>query len=386
MIPERGGESTRGETGAAAAGEPAGAGHGVARACRPIHRDSPARPSDPLLPGARQPRRVATLAGWAIVGGSYAALLFAHVWPARFDSETPFWVATAWAAFMLRTFGLHVGVALLAFAAVVAFARCWRMLVATAPPLLVTLGPSLWLCLPRSTPAIAGQPLRIMSFNLLRENPQTQAALAEIRAARPDLLLLLEYTPRWHETLNPALAPELPHARHLIRRDSFGLAIYSRLPFVGEPQLPLRLGDAGTPQVRAVVRLDGRELVMYGVHLMPPFRWEWIVDQRQQFVGLLERVRGERSAVVLAGDFNFTNSGAFAEALRVLGMTDAHEIAGLGVGTTWPNHFGWLSRLPGIRIDHIFVSRELTSRESRVGVGGGSDHRPVVALIGFRKE
>ena len=40
---------------------------------------------------------------------------------------------------------------------------------------------------------------------------------------------------------------------------------------------------------------------------------------------------------------------------------------------------------PGIRLDHIFLSKELTSTQSRTGTGAGSDHRPVIAETGFAR-
>jgi endonuclease/exonuclease/phosphatase (EEP) superfamily protein YafD len=78
---------------------------------------------------------------------------------------------------------------------------------------------------------------------------------------------------------------------------------------------------------------------------------------------------------ILAGDLNLTQhhrwygriaDGPLADALRKLGMGNA---------TTWPN--GKL-RLPSIRIDQVFISKEVVPLRGHVGQGHGSDHRPIV--------
>jgi endonuclease/exonuclease/phosphatase (EEP) superfamily protein YafD len=45
---------------------------------------------------------------------------------------------------------------------------------------------------------------------------------------------------------------------------------------------------------------------------------------------------------------------------------------------------GPLAWLPGIRIDHVYLSPELTATAARVGSFVGSDHRPVIAEVGLR--
>ena len=60
---------------------------------------------------------------------------------------------------------------------------------------------------------------------------------------------------------------------------------------------------------------------------------------------------------------------------------DAWDTGGRGFGFTWPNG---MFPYPPIRLDHVFVSRDLGVRSARVGEGVGSDHRPVVADVARR--
>jgi endonuclease/exonuclease/phosphatase (EEP) superfamily protein YafD len=65
-------------------------------------------------------------------------------------------------------------------------------------------------------------------------------------------------------------------------------------------------------------------------------------------------------------------------------MRSAHELVGFGLSNTWgPRWYPSLNWLPGVRIDHIWLSSELTATSSAVGLDTGSDHRPVIADIGI---
>ena len=322
--------------------------------------------------------------GWLIVVAAYTGLAYAYVFPHDLRNTGAVHVWAAWTAFMIRTFLFHLGLLLCAVAIGAAVLRRWRLVIAAVPAAAFTVGPAAWSCLPKRPPAVAGETIRIMSANLLAENRRTGPIVAEVAAVRPDVLVLLEYAPHWHQAFQVALGSEYPYVCHVQRWDSFGLAIYSRRPFVEPVKTALALGGAGTPQARAVIELAGRAVALYVVHLMPPIGRAYTAEQRAEFVDLLELLREEKLPVVLCGDFNFTNESVFADELERLGLADAHRISGWGRGATWPA-LGLVRYVPGVRIDHVFLSQELTSRRSTVGRGGGSDHRPIVVEVGFAR-
>ena len=72
-----------------------------------------------------------------------------------------------------------------------------------------------------------------------------------------------------------------------------------------------------------------------------------------------------------------------AESQRV-GLADAFDLGGWGRGSTWPVT-SFFRYLPGVRLDHIYLGGGLTCSDCRTGVGEGSDHRPVIAKIGFAR-
>lgn len=338
---------------------------------------------------AASPRRGKRLDGGfrvvAAVGmaGYYAALIFARLWRPDFRTESWSHASLSLLAFYIDTFTFHGGVALLLVSLLLAAARWWRLVLAAVPAVVFTVGPSLLRYCPRAAPSIAGQSLKVMSVNLLAFNPRTEGIVSEIEAADPDFLCIQEYNQHWHEAISAKFGERYPYVFTVPRTDCFGLALYSKLPLEEPVNTNLHLGGVNLPAMRAVVRFHDRPIVVYNLHLVPPYGVGQHRAQGRQVADLLERVESETRPVILAGDFNFTSESRFARALAGLGFRDASDLGGRGRQSTWPVT-GLLRYVPGIRIDHIYLSRGLTCSSSRTGAGQGSDHRPVMIVLGFQ--
>jgi endonuclease/exonuclease/phosphatase (EEP) superfamily protein YafD len=324
---------------------------------------------------------------WALVVGTYVLLALAYAWPQDYRNDSPAFVTVAWVAFLVRVLQFHLGLLLAAIALIAAFGRGRRLFIAASPLVLFLLGPPLWSYL--NSPMGAGQSpagnpppaLRVMSANLLMVNQDTQGIIDEILAARPDVVLLQEYTDAWHAAVEPALSGRYPFSSVVTQDDSFGVAVYSRTPFVeGDVDNRLPLGRSLVPQTRAVVRFAGRDVAVYNVHLLPPRNLGYATEGRLQFADLLQTLSGEKLPYVVAGDWNFTGDVPQHRDLRRIGARDAHDLAGTGRGATWPVN-SFFRYLPGLQFDHVYVGPGLTAVRSAVGVGRGSDHRPVIADV-----
>jgi endonuclease/exonuclease/phosphatase (EEP) superfamily protein YafD len=327
-------------------------------------------------------KRLLRIEAWVLIIGTYMLVAFAYAWPADFRNQASVFVAVAWVASLVRTFMFHGGLILAGVAVVAACARSWRLLGATIPLLLVTLGPSFHSYWPRTENEVRGEALVVMSVNLLMVNRDTAPIIEEIEAVSPDVLLLQEYSFHWHEVLQAEIGGDYPHISYVTRDDSFGAAIYCRRPFLHEPQRHVPLGQASAAQMRAVIEFEGRQVAVYNIHLLPPWGIAYTIENRSQFADLLDLLAAEPLPTVIGGDFNFTENSPNAAALRRQGLVDAHSVGGWGRGATWPviSFFRWI---PGIRLDHIYLGGGLTCTECRRGTGQGSDHRPVIARIGF---
>ena len=216
--------------------------------------------------------------------------------------------------------------------------------------------------------------LRLMSANLLMVNADTAGIVAEILAARPDVLFVQELTPDWLHALEQPevralLPPRLvePHPP----TDSFGIGILARLPLHDPALLDLE----GVPLATATVTLAGSPIRLYNVHTLPPRTVAYYPVWTRQLASLAARLDGETGAVILGGDLNVTQHAAWYRRLVAGSVRAAHDQCGRGLATTWPNG---LFPLPSIRLDHVFLSLELVCVRIEEGVGRGSDHRPLV--------
>jgi len=324
-------------------------------------------------------------AAWVAVTLYAVALLASHLW--RFDLRDPRTpvVLGGWAAFALRTLGLHAALALLVLAVPAAAARRWRLAGACLTVALTSALPILR-DLPAAqrpaptTPAAAAT--RVVAANLWRHNHHTAPLIEEIAAADPDIIVFTEYAPHWNFAAAARLKDRYPHRLAAVRSDSFGLAIYSRVPVLEHDNFELRLGGAATPQSRTVVEIEGRRVALYALHLATPTHPRMFRQQRAQVADLLDRLDSEVLPVMLVGDFNFTNNSLQADVLHARGFRDGLSLGGAGLATTWPN-VTRLRGLPGFRIDHVYLSPALTATSAAVGRGLGSDHRPVVVDVRF---
>lgn len=285
-----------------------------------------------------------------------------------------------WPLLVLNQFSVHVyafahAVLLVALvtrkwplAAVVAPAAAWHLALAVPP----------WL--PKSPPPACGASLSIVSANLLMVHPSPDALAEEIFAADADVVLLQELSPVWEAVLEErGLFEAWPEGWRVVREDSFGSAILSRLPLQSADEFWL----TGLPQTRATIRWEGRDIELLNVHTLPPRTAEYTVYHREALdllaTDLVARA-GRGESFVLAGDLNASPYSRFFSDIAGA-ADDAWDLAGVGFGFTWPNG---LFPLPSSRLDHVVLSRDLTVTSVVVGTGAGSDHRPIRVEIAPR--
>jgi endonuclease/exonuclease/phosphatase (EEP) superfamily protein YafD len=232
--------------------------------------------------------------------------------------------------------------------------------------------------LPRSAVATTGRQLRVVSANLLmvHENPARLAD--ELDRLDADVYFLQELSPHWDDELERrGFWSRYPFNKRLTSEDSFGTAIASRFP-VRDLHV---FWSAELPQMRGVLRVDDRDVELFNVHLLPPRTLDYVPYYRQganEVVNIVQRLGGR--SFIVAGDFNSTPDSMFAARMRSL-SDDAWEAAGSGFGFTWPNG---MFTLPPMRLDHVFVSPDLSVLRATLGMGLGSDHRPIIADVARR--
>lgn len=226
---------------------------------------------------------------------------------------------------------------------------------------------------PRLPDDVADRPaLRLVSANLLMVNSDTDGLALEILAADPDVILVQEYSSRWNESFaRHGILDAYPQAIGVVRDDSFGTAILSRLPLEDAEVVDVH----GLPMTRATVVVGDRRLRLLNVHTLPPRTPEYTVTWRAQMAWLRDEILVESRPLAVVGDFNATQHFRRYKQLLLSGVVSAHELRGRGWATTFPNG---VFPLPPMRLDHALISPDLTCIAIGEGEGAGSDHRPLI--------
>jgi endonuclease/exonuclease/phosphatase (EEP) superfamily protein YafD len=221
-------------------------------------------------------------------------------------------------------------------------------------------------------PAIAGdRPVsRAMSLNVYFHNQDFERTLEVIRQEDPDFVLLLEVTPAWADAMG-ALNATYPHKHLQPRKDSGGMALFSRVPI---EDLEVRwLGESGPSVILARLVLPSGTLTLIGAHTPSPKSPRNFTARNHGLTNLGELASSRAGAVMLLGDLNCTSwSPYFQDLLAVSGLLDSRR--GFGVEASWPD----LPLPMRIPIDHCLTTPDVSIKGRKIGANVGSDHRPLI--------
>ena len=286
--------------------------------------------------------------------------------------------------------------------AILSLRVAWRWVWAPLLCIVWVLGPIMGFCWSMHTQQGPAE-FRIMTWNVKYGGPGkiTQAAMAlEIDAARPDIVLMQDSTGLLDGPLGSFF-------KGWNVQSSGQYIIASKFPLdSGEVRLIPYFGENHTC-FRCRLHLGAKTIILYDAHFQSPrnglnaFRevrrkprylpeaideLEGNVEARLSQAHALGRlIEQEREPVVVAGDLNSPDISLACANLRRAGLHDAFAESGKGYGYTY-GHLLLRHKLPWlvpswVRIDHIMLSAQLTSRACWTGTDALSDHRPVIADI-----
>ena len=220
-----------------------------------------------------------------------------------------------------------------------------------------------------SQPAASAPGVSISVINLNYRNSHHEPVLSYVGEHSPDVLILLEFTPRWAERL-AELPSVYPHAILEPREGPFGMAMLSRFPLDAADTFDL--GLPGSANIHAVVDTGALAVHLFAVHLQPPTNAVRAGYRNMQLTNLASLTARAGDRVLAVGDLNLTPFSPFYEDLLTQsGLTDARRPQGVHV--TWPT-----MPLPvWIPIDHCLAGGGVTVADVRRGRDLGSDHYPL---------
>ena len=221
-----------------------------------------------------------------------------------------------------------------------------------------------------SPTAPGSRQVRVVHFNVLFSNSSFAATLDWLQQVKPDVVVLLEFTERWGGAIRP-LKTELPYCVEDPDDEGGGIALCSRYPF--RESSSYRVGDMSKSAVRVTLAVDRREVTVIAAHPWPPTTGSRAREQKRYLTFIESLMRQVNGPLIVAGDLNTTPwSHLYTEFVEAGGLTERQALP------TWPADFGFL----GIPIDHV-LGRAVTIKALSTGPNLGSDHRPLLADIGF---
>jgi endonuclease/exonuclease/phosphatase (EEP) superfamily protein YafD len=311
--------------------------------------------------------------------GTFGIVLFSYLLPQDLTRTTRIYSVLVEVSFFGRVFTFQASLILVLVGICSVILRRWRLATLAVFIAIGFAAPTLINLLPREATKSSGPVLRIMSMNLKYTRSDPDRIVGQIKKFNPDVIVLQDYTPFAKVVLDLEFKNDYLH-RYLQSNTLQGLAIFSRLPFDGRPQV---IFSKTRRQMRSVIVFHDQPIVVYVEHPFSPRTRQRIINNRLATVDLVQQFQSEKLPTIIAGDFNFTTETPNETTLKSVGLQDAFEQSGHGRGSTWPVDPHWLQWLPGVRIDHIFISAQLISTQFFVGEYDGSDHLPIVADIGL---
>lgn len=298
---------------------------------------------------------------------------------------------------LLNSYALYVFIPTILFCFWFLANRHWRWLTIAALPLLIfisLISPKVW----TPPPPSSGQPLRVLTFNVLYDNPHYAEIAELIRSQQPDLVALQEVQPAAMRELVAQLEEEFPH--YLLGTDNpYGTtALFSRLPIVDVRTLDL---EVDRPAVMMRITVGEQRLTVVSAHLRP-FGWptiqylyqheslsaaiaaaqNFVVEQNRQAQILLELMQqSPDDAFILGCDCNTKLLQSTYALLHAQLRSPVHEI-GLSAWFHQPP-MGYVDLNPQ-NVDYIFYTGALSPvAVYKLKANAGSDHNPLVSEFLF---
>ncbi len=236
--------------------------------------------------------------------------------------------------------------------------------------------------LPRSVTITEDSPrLKLLSFNINKDNQQVDQMLQIIRDANADIVAIQELNPWLSDAADQQLTQLYPFRALHPQSDFSGQGVLSKFPLSNDEFWQIKLGHQHVD-----VDWNGQLISLFNVHPVHPLRGIRFDGQSraEEIDDVLRRTETVVIPLLLVGDFNMTNlSDDYA---RVTARyEDAYRQIGWGMGFGFPNfavafHVKYMP--PIARIDYIFHDAHFQPVEMHVGTNsGGSDHFPVYATL-----
>lgn len=238
-----------------------------------------------------------------------------------------------------------------------------------------------YLMLPAPAQPGDGQPITLVSANLLIHNTEVERFLAIPEVVSADILVLQEVRPEWQDALSATGLWPYESSRDLPANSD--MKVFSRFPITGERTVAAQSADTGGRHaLRLELGVGGQKLALYAMHPQTPRRPPLWRERTAYLRDIAAALRAEPAdaSVVIAGDWNLPAwSPFFRDLLDVTGYRTT-ESRWWPAPTRFSVRFGGITWL-GTPIDRVVVSPAVGLTGLTTGPRFGSNHLPVIARL-----
>jgi len=248
------------------------------------------------------------------------------------------------------------------------------------------------------TPQFVGQPLKIMTFNILYKNGNYPLIVNAVQKGDPDIISFQETTATQAQQLKDSLKEQFPYMSFKSIKEAVGVTTFSKIPLDSVQFFNLGVGQAQFMRVKT----ESRAIYLVNVHTesINPLdvfgEGDNIIRAYKQREKMIKSVIDGLSAsniplsdTVFVGDFNSTEGNDLYKLMKSAGFSDTYRSVNpiLFNSFTFPHNMLGLFDKPGkfyplLRLDYIYTgSRFKTLKSTVVGGETGSDHLPVVSTV-----
>lgn len=297
-----------------------------------------------------------------------------------------------WPADLLSFFRPHLFVASLAALALALLARRRLAVLAAGAIVLFNLWPLAVSSVPAAPPAASGAPtVRIMSANLLYNNPHKGQFRVSVEAVRPDILLVQEDSHGWPVALDRL--DGFPYRASRLDDRLAGIDVLSRLPMtvtlIGAGPGGVKARRRRPVAVRAEILVAPGEppLVIYAIHPPSP---RTAPDWHRRAATLAEiarhvRAEPEDARIVVAGDWNTPPwSPLFARFMDETGLAATERLPWPAATRVFFFQGRQLPQWLGAPVDRLVVKGGVGLAALNFAPTFGSDHLPIYADVTVR--
>lgn len=150
-------------------------------------------------------------------------------------------------------------------------------------------------------PQINTEPsISIAHFNLANTENDLETFTNLLDEIDAEVISLQEYTPFWQRVIDNHLRDKYPYVCRVVRIDPYGVALYSKEPFVVADTLFYE----HTPSLKATLNITGTEMNIIASYISPSLDSKSTSLAENQLEHISGIIYQERRPVIVVGEFN----------------------------------------------------------------------------------